>query len=146
MRFSNHHFHRMEKEIFKKRIGSFYRPFLELFTEADLYRPEGEDVVYQMTGLQCIATGVFVAVWLAGILLLSSVMDSFGFFGSYITLLIVIFTFPYVVEGPRFLFPWRCVQKQLYNVRWKSKWGFALALFWGVNSGWVVAVLLSYYL
>jgi len=147
MKFSKHSFRRMERQIFKKRVGSFYRPFLELFAEADIYRPEGKDFVCQMTGLQCVTTFVFVALWVLGLLLLSYILSPLDSFGVHIALLAMIFTFPYVIEGPRFLLPWRCVQKhELYVVRWKSKWGFTLALFFGFVVGLALSFLLSPYL
>ena len=143
MKFKNNNYKKIKKEVFKQRIQDFYRPFTELFEEADVYRPEGKDFVYQMTGLQCLLTFVFMVLWLVGLQLLSYNR----FIGYHIVVPTMMLTLPYVIEGPRYLLPWRLVPKhELYAVRWKSKWGVTLSLLFGFFVGWALSISLSSYL
>ena len=147
MKSSKKRFHRTEGQMVKERVSGFYRPFLDLFTEADIYRPEGKDYVCQMTGLQCVMTFVFLVLWSLGIELLHIILNPLGMIGYYISLFAMIFSFPYAIELPRFLLPWRCVEKtDFFYVRRRSKWGFILALYFGLTIGGILAAVLPEYL
>lgn len=147
MKSKKNNYEKIEKGVFMQRVQDFYKPFTELFEEADVYRPEGKDFVYQMTGLQCFLTFVFMALWIVGFPLLHYILRFLDTFAGLIAFIITINTLPYVIEGPRFLLPWRCVQKhELYAVRWKSKWGFRLAIAFGLLVGCALSFSLPSFL
>ena len=145
MKIKKHTYEKVKKETFKYKIKDFYKPFLQLFEDGDLYRPEGQDFVYQLTGLQCLLTFVLTVLWWLGGELLNYIVYTVthGSFNYHITFWVMAATLPYVIYVPRYLLPWRRVEKhKLYVVRWKSRWGFILALFGGSFVGWALALSL----
>lgn len=122
-----------------ERVSAFYEPLLSLFEEADIRRCTQRGLVYQLSWLQCMVCSILMMAWTMAGMLISAI----PVIGEIISIIFWIFAYPYVIEIPRTLLPWKQVEKtELYLVRWKSKWGLIAAHILGFVCGYSLIVTL----